>query len=184
MARRHVANTNLVIWSSRHLVISAAAIAQALFAGVAAQKAVDGDCPMYNRDLAGTRHSPLKQINAANVGTLGRTGDIAWKVPLGVTDELPEGKKNTGRLNLGGPITTAGGLVFIGAANDKRFRAFDEKTGKELWVARLALSAHAVPITYQGRNGEQYVAITASGSSALDDPAPEGSEALVVFSLP
>ena len=123
---------------------------------------------------------PWGNLVAVNV----RTGDIAWKVPLGVTDELPEGKRNTGRLNLGGPITTAGGLIFIGATNDKRFRAFDAKTGRELWTTRLAMSAHAVPMTYQGRNGKQYVAITASGASALDDPMPEGSEALVVFALP
>jgi quinoprotein glucose dehydrogenase len=123
---------------------------------------------------------PWGNLVAVNV----RTGDIAWKVPLGVTEELPEGKRNTGRLNLGGPITTAGGLVFIGATNDKRFRAFDAKNGKELWTTRLAMSAHAVPMTYQGRNGKQYVAITASGASALDDPMPEGSEALVVFALP
>jgi glucose dehydrogenase len=123
---------------------------------------------------------PWGNLVAVNV----RTGDIAWKVPLGITDELPAGKKNTGRLNLGGPITTAGGLVFIGATNDKRFRAFNEKTGKELWVTRLDMSAHAVPITYQGGNGKQYVAVTASGASALDDPVPEGSEALVVFALP
>jgi quinoprotein glucose dehydrogenase len=123
---------------------------------------------------------PWGNLVAVNV----RTGDIAWKVPLGVTDELPEGKRNTGRLNLGGPITTAGGLIFIGATNDKRFRAFDAKNGKELWTTRLAMSAHAVPMTYQGRNGKQYVAITASGASALDDPMPEGSEALVVFALP
>jgi glucose dehydrogenase len=112
-----------------------------------------------------------------------RTGDIAWNVPLGITDELPDGKKNTGRLNLGGPIATAGGLVFIAATNDKRFRAFDSKTGKEVWVTKLAMSAHAVPITYQGRNGKQYVAIVAAGASALDDPAPPGAEALVVFAL-
>ena len=98
------------------------------------------------------------------------TGDFAWQVPLGVTDELPEGKQNTGRLNMGGPIATAGGLVFIGATNDKRFRAFDSKTGKELWSAKLDMSAHAVPITYQGKNGKQYVAIVAGGASALDDP--------------
>jgi glucose dehydrogenase len=53
----------------------------------------------------------LMAVNAA-------TGDIAWQVPLGVTDELAEGKKNTGRLNLGGPMSTAGGLVFIGATDD------------------------------------------------------------------
>jgi quinoprotein glucose dehydrogenase len=123
---------------------------------------------------------PWGNLVAVNV----RTGEIAWKVPLGVTEELPEGKRNTGRLNLGGPITTAGGLIFIGATNDKRFRAFDAKNGKELWTTRLAMSAHAVPMTYQGRNGKQYVAITASGASALDDPMPEGSEALVVFALP
>ena len=123
---------------------------------------------------------PWGNLIAVNV----RTGDIAWKVPLGVTEELPEGRRNTGRLNLGGPITTAGGLIFIGATNDKRFRAFDARNGKELWTARLAMSAHAVPMTYQGRNGKQYVAITASGASALDDPMPEGSEALVVFALP
>ena len=113
-----------------------------------------------------------------------RTGDIAWRVPLGITEELPEAKQRTGRLNLGGPIVTAGGLVFIGASNDRRFRAFDSKTGKELWVTKLEMSAHAVPITYQGRNGKQYVAITAAGASALDDPMPTGSEALVVFALP
>jgi quinoprotein glucose dehydrogenase len=113
-----------------------------------------------------------------------RSGDIAWRVPLGITEELPPGKQNTGRLNLGGPIVTAGGLVFIGAANDRRFRAFETRTGKELWVTKLDMSAHAVPITYQGKNGKQYVAITAAGASALDDPMPSGSEALVVFALP
>jgi quinoprotein glucose dehydrogenase len=87
-------------------------------------------------------------------------------------------------LNLGGPIVTGGGLLFIGATNDRRFRAFETKTGKELWVTKLDMSAHAVPITYQGKNGKQYVAITAAGASALDDPMPAGSEALVVFALP
>jgi quinoprotein glucose dehydrogenase len=112
------------------------------------------------------------------------TGDFAWQVPLGITDDLPEGKKNTGRNNMGGPIVTAGGLVFIAATNDRRFRAFDSKTGKELWVSKLDMSAHAVPITYQGRNGKQYIAIVAAGLSALDDPAPAGADALVVFALP
>ena len=113
-----------------------------------------------------------------------RTGDIAWKVPLGITEELPESKQRTGRLNMGGPITTGSGLVFIGASNDRRFRAFDSKSGKELWATKLKMSAHAVPITYQGKDGKQYVAIVAAGASALDDPAPEGSEELVAFALP
>ncbi len=112
------------------------------------------------------------------------TGDFAWQTPLGITDELPAGKQNTGRLNMGGPIATAGGLVFIGASNDRRFRAFDSKTGKELWAAKLDYSAHAVPITYRGKDGKQYVAIVAAGFSALDDPGPPGADALVVFALP
>jgi glucose dehydrogenase len=112
------------------------------------------------------------------------TGDFAWSIPFGVTDDLPEGKKNTGRLNMGGPMATAGGLVFIAATNDHRFRAYDSRTGKQLWETRLAMSAHAIPITYQGKNRKQYVAIIAAGASALDDPAPAGSEALMVYALP
>jgi glucose dehydrogenase len=112
-----------------------------------------------------------------------KTGDIAWKVPLGITDDLPDGKKNTGRLNFGGPITTAGGLVFIAATNDKRFRAFDSKTGKELWTYKLDASAHAVPITYLGKNGKQYVALVATAGNAIDEPSTPGAEALVVFAL-
>lgn len=123
---------------------------------------------------------PWGNLVAVNV----KTGDIAWKVPLGITDTLPEAKQRTGRLNMGGPITTASGLVFIGASNDRRFRAFDAKTGKELWVTKLKMSAHAVPITYQGKNGKQYVAIAAAGASALDDPSPADAEELVAFALP
>lgn len=81
-------------------------------------------------------------------------------------------------------MTTASGLVFIAAGNDRRFRAFDSRMGRELWEARLKMNAHAVPITYQGRDGRQYVVVVAAGASALDDPAPAGAEALVVFALP
>ena len=123
---------------------------------------------------------PWGNLVAVNV----KTGDIAWKVPLGITDTLPAAKQRTGRLNMGGPITTASGLVFIGASNDRRFRAFDARTGKELWVTKLKMSAHAVPITYQGKDGKQYVAIVAAGASALDDPSPADAEELVVFALP
>jgi quinoprotein glucose dehydrogenase len=90
------------------------------------------------------------------------TGDIAWQVPLGTTPGLPEGRQNTGNTGSGGPIVTAGGLVFMGATNDARFRAFDAKTGKELWAGQLARPAIAVPMTYQGKSGKQYVAITAT----------------------
>ena len=112
------------------------------------------------------------------------TGEFAWRVPLGVTDELPEGKKNTGRYNLGGPIVTAGGLVFIGATNDHRFRAFDSKTGKELWVTRLTNSAASVPMTYLGKDGKQYVAIAEGGGQAVGGGDDNNNESLVVFRLP
>jgi glucose dehydrogenase len=123
---------------------------------------------------------PWGRLTAVNAAT----GDIAWQVRLGVTDELPEGKKNTGRVNLGGSIATAGGVVFIGATNDRRFRAFDSKTGKELWVTKLDYSAISTPITYQGKSGKQYVAISASGGGAITTPNPSRTESLYVFALP
>lgn len=82
----------------------------------------------------------------------------------------------------GGPITTAGGLVFIAATIDSRFRAFDAKTGKQLWVTKLVESAKGMPITYQGKNGKQYVAIFAAGGDA-HEPENPGSR-LYVFALP
>jgi quinoprotein glucose dehydrogenase len=145
----------------------------------------EGDPRSGNINGAGARAWPCQKppwghLVAVNVNT----GDIAWKVILGVTDDLPEEKKTTGRLNMGGPIATAGGLVFIAATNDKRFRAFASKTGRLLWESRLPMSAHAVPMTYIGRNGKQYVAIVAGGTSAIDDPAAPNSEALIVYALP
>jgi glucose dehydrogenase len=123
---------------------------------------------------------PWGQLLAVNVAT----GDIAWQVPLGVTEQLPAEKQRTGRLNIGGPITTAGGLVFIGATNDRRFRAFNSRTGAELWSGRIELNAHAVPITFTGSSGKQYVAIAAAGAAAIDDPDPPDAQALVAYSLP
>jgi quinoprotein glucose dehydrogenase len=112
------------------------------------------------------------------------TGEIVWSVPLGITEQLPETKQRTGRLNLGGAITTAGGLVFIGATNDRRFRAFDAQTGAEIWSAVLPMSAHSVPVTYLGGDGRQYVAIVAAGAGAIDNPNPPDAEALIAFALP
>ena len=90
------------------------------------------------------------------------TGDIAWRVPLGITEQLPAGKQNTGRPVLAGPIVTAGGVLFIASTDDNRFRALDSKTGRQLWVTRLDRRGNANPITYQGNNGKQYVAIVAT----------------------
>jgi quinoprotein glucose dehydrogenase len=123
---------------------------------------------------------PWGRLTAVNVAT----GEIAWQVPLGVTDELAEGRRRTGRPNLGGPIATAAGLVFIGATNDRRFRAFDATSGEELWITELPLSAHAVPITYLGADGKQYVAIVASGGAAIDDAGAPDAQSLIAYALP
>jgi glucose dehydrogenase len=103
---------------------------------------------------------PWARLVAVNANT----GEIAWQVPLGTTDALPEGKRNTGGSGSAGPIVTAGGVVIVGAANDRRIRAFDSKTGKELWTAPLPGVGNANPITYAGKNGKQYVAIIATDS--------------------
>jgi quinoprotein glucose dehydrogenase len=92
------------------------------------------------------------------------TGEFAWQITLGVTDGLPPEKQNTGRGGSAGPIVTAGGLVFIGSTSDGRFRAIDSRTGKELFVTRLNASGTASPITYQGKNGKQYVVQAAAGT--------------------
>ena len=126
------------------------------------------------------RKPPWGHLIAVNAST----GEFAWRVVLGVTDELPEGKRNTGRYNLGGPIVTAGGLVFVGATNDHRFRAFDSRTGKELWVTRLDYSASSVPMTYLGKDGKQYVAVAEGGGIAIGGGDDNNNESLVVFRLP
>jgi quinoprotein glucose dehydrogenase len=121
---------------------------------------------------------PWGEMVAVNVNT----GEIAWRVPLGVTDSLPPDKQKTGRPGNGGSIATASGLVFVGATDDARFRAFDAKSGKELWVFKLGAAAHATPSTYLGRDGKQYVVITATGGGALE--APTLDDSVMAFALP
>ena len=109
-------------------------------------------------------------------------GEFKWRSVLGVDDELlAKGLPPTGTMNLGGSIVTAGGLIFIGATNDARFRAFDKDTGKELWVAKLPATAHSVPATYLGKStGKQYVVVAAGGGNKYNSTY---SDALVAFSL-
>jgi quinoprotein glucose dehydrogenase len=120
---------------------------------------------------------PWGELAAINVNT----GDIAWKVPLGVTDNLPEGKGNTGRPGNGGTIVTASGLVFVGATDDARFRAFDAKTGKELWTVKLPGAAEATPVTYEARDGKQYLVIAATGGGFFNNPVT--GDSLIAFAL-
>ncbi|HKW17197.1 MAG TPA: PQQ-binding-like beta-propeller repeat protein [Terriglobales bacterium] len=111
---------------------------------------------------------PWGTLNAINLNT----GDYAWKVPLGEYPELAaQGMKNTGSENYGGPIVTAGGLLFIGATNyDKKFRVFDKATGELLWETTLPFSGNATPITYEV-NGTQYVVIAAGGGKDVKSPS-------------
>ena len=110
---------------------------------------------------------PWAELLAVNANT----GEIAWRVPLGTSDALEaKGIHNTGAFGQGGPIATAGGLVFIAGTIDKRFRAFDAKTGKLAWETRLDAEGHTNPMTYMGRNGKQYVVIVSSGLSAYALP--------------
>jgi len=92
------------------------------------------------------------------------TGEVKWAVPLGLLEGLPEGKQLQGDTGSAGPTVTAGGLVFVGATNDKRFRAFDASSGKQLWETIISNSANANPMSYRGKSGKQYVAINAGGS--------------------
>jgi len=114
------------------------------------------------------------------VGVNVHTGTIAWRSRLGVTDAAPEGRQLTGRPSLGGPITTAGGVTFVAATDDARLRAFETRSGRELWAAKLPASAHTNPITY-GVGRRQYVAIVSTGGSFLGSPVD--SDQLTVFGL-
>ncbi len=121
---------------------------------------------------------PWGTLNAINLNT----GEYVWKIPLGEFPELAaQGLKNTGTDNYGGPVVTAGGLLFIGATNyDKKFRAFDKSTGELLWETTLPFSGNATPITYEV-DGRQYVAIAAGGGK---DPRSKSGGAYVAFALP
>ncbi|MEO8127216.1 MAG: PQQ-binding-like beta-propeller repeat protein [Bryobacteraceae bacterium] len=111
-----------------------------------------------------------------------RTGDIAWRSPLGIIPGLEEkGIKNAGAPSLGGSIATAGGLVFIAATNDSRFRAFESRTGKLLWDQPIDANGHTIPITYQGKDGKQYVAIMAGGGGGYFGGTP--SDSVIAFAL-
>ena len=121
--------------------------------------------------------TPWGQLVAVDVNT----GKIAWRTTLGVTDSLPPGKQNTGRPGLGGAIVTASGLTFVGATDDARFRAFDTRTGKEIWTVKLPASAEATPISYADAKGQQYIAVVATGGFGIG--AALAGDSVVVFSL-
>ncbi len=121
---------------------------------------------------------PWGEMVAINVNT----GEYAWRVPLGVIDELEaKGIHNTGTMNMGGSLATAGGLVFIAATNDRHFRAFDSKTGKVVWDVQMEAGGYASPATYQGKDGRQYVVIVAAGGGYYDRRT---GDSVIAFALP
>jgi quinoprotein glucose dehydrogenase len=119
---------------------------------------------------------PWGPLNAIDLNT----GEYRWKVTLGEYPELKaQGVPPTGTDNYGGPVVTAGGLVFIAATLDEMIRAFDRKTGRVLWEARLPAAGFATPTTYLA-NGRQYLVIACGGGKLGTKP----DDAYVAFALP
>ncbi|MGD0498843.1 MAG: PQQ-binding-like beta-propeller repeat protein [Bryobacteraceae bacterium] len=167
------------------------ALAQYVASGVDAQRAgvrSTGTMPAYrftgyhkflDPDGYPAVAPPWGTLNAIDLNT----GEYAWKIPLGEYPELAaQGMKDTGTENYGGPIVTAGGLVFIAATDfDRKFRAFDKLTGKLLWEATLPFAGNATPATYEVA-GRQYVVVFATGGKGKRTD-PSGG-AYVAFALP
>lgn len=119
---------------------------------------------------------PWGTLNAIDLNT----GELAWKIPFGEHEELiKKGLPPTGCENYGGPVVTDGGVLFIAATQDEKFRAFDKKTGKLLWETKLPAAGYATPATYSVK-GKQYVVI-ACGGGKLDT---KSGDAYVAFALP
>ncbi len=120
---------------------------------------------------------PWGTLNAVDLNT----GDILWKKPLGEYKELAaKGITNTGTQLFGGGIVTAGGLIFIGASRDEKFRAIDKNTGKTLWEYQLPAGGYATPATYEV-DGKQYVVIAAGGGGRQRTKA---GDYYIAFALP
>ncbi len=120
---------------------------------------------------------PWGTLNAISM----ETGKIVWKVPLGEFSELTaRGIPPTGTENFGGPVVTSGGLLFIGATMDEKFRAFDSDTGAILWEYQLPSGGYATPSTYEV-DGRQYIVIPCGGGGK---PGTKSGDAFVAFALP
>jgi quinoprotein glucose dehydrogenase len=121
---------------------------------------------------------PWSELVAVNT----ETRKIAWRVPLGITEGIGAKGLTAGTGSIGGNMATKSGLIFIGATNDRRFRAFDAKTGRKLWEATLDASAAATPISYMGKDGKQYVVVAAGGGTSVGQK--QMADTLVAYRLP
>lgn len=101
---------------------------------------------------------PWGQLTAVDSAT----GTIAWRKPIGLTSELPKGRQQTGRPGRAAAIVTASDLLFIASTDDNQFRALRSSTGEQLWSSDLGYRGNANPMTYQGKDNNQYVVIAAT----------------------
>jgi len=183
---------NLLILPSNHLAAEIRLIPRADFDDTAHSvgRKIDGDWELARQ--TGTPYGMMRRFlfspkrvpcTSPPWGTLlaidTRTGDKKWEVPLGRFPGLPP---QFGSISLGGPIATAGGVVFIASTLDSGIYAFDVETGKQLWRGDLPTSARATPMTYEGPDHKQYVLISAGGHG-IPGLGPLG-DYVVAFSLP
>ena len=120
---------------------------------------------------------PWGTLNAVDLNS----GELVWKIPLGEYPALAaKGHPNTGTQLFGGGIVTAGGLIFIGASQDEKFRAFDKNTGKVLWEYQLPAGGYATPATYEV-DGKQFVVIAAGGGGRQ---LTKAGDYYIAFALP
>jgi quinoprotein glucose dehydrogenase len=136
----------------------------------------DGWNPLFDQNGYPGIKPPWGTLNAIDLNK----GKILWQVPLGEYAELiKQGLPPTGTPNLGGSIVTSGGLLFIGATKDEKFRAFDKKTGKLLWEYKLPAGGFATPSTYL-LDGKQFIVIAAGGGGKVGSPS---GDTYIAFSL-
>lgn len=138
---------------------------------------MNGHRDLHDQEGYPINKRPWGQLHAIDLNT----GEFVWSKTLGTYPALEaKGFEDTGTFNIGGPMVTAGGLVFIGATKDERFRAFDKATGEILWTYQLDAAGYATPATFE-IDGRQYVVIAGGGGSKLQT---QPGDSYYCFALP